>query len=616
MNFARRAACSVRFMQIITGATNLQNLFNEKGTKTVSVPSFQRNYSWTGIQVDKFLEDVYTSAKNEEPHFWGPIVVLRDPQNATELEVIDGQQRISTAMIFLSLLRDQAAKLTDHIMLEGEDGEYDVIPMVRNFLFRAPKYNETKFSGSYLIDAVLQKYIFANPKGRPKLTVRGAKMSAATKQQTKELRAAYLKMSQNLEEKLGKLPDKDKKVFISEVFTALTENFEIHTMELSSEDDAYILFESLNDRGLRLNPSDLLKTFTLREVRNSSDGAKMDEAIESALKDWNETVENLGDYDFTKFLRHYMLTLTDDKVQTGKIFGEFKNRIKKLGKFGAHKNLKELKTASENYAHLLGDPEHPDTDLKEAFDRMNRYSDTHRVFLLGMLDCEVSIEVQRLLARAVEYLSFRWIAAGKNAQELETIYQTEIRRLLKNRTEKNARAIAENLIAEAPKDAVLTELTRSESTELQRYILRRIEVSTGGDITSPHVEHLAPQNPAEGDDYWYEAVAKAERGDNEDEEVLLYQDYVSNWGNLTLLEGALNASIKNSQWPKKIAGGEKYKGISASNYNINKAIVSKAKWTATDILQREKWIKQCISGLVSEKWVKSGKTTIEMWDGN
>jgi hypothetical protein len=216
----------------------------------------------------------------------------------------------------------------------------------------------------------------------------------------------------------------------------------------------------------------------------------------------------------------------------------------------------------------------------------------------------------------VEYLSFRWIAAGKNAQELETIYQTEIRRLLADRTEKNARAIAENLITEAPKDAVLTELTRSESTELQRYILRRIEVSTGGDITSPHVEHLAPQNPAEGDDYWYEAVAKAERGDNEDEEVLLYQDYVSNWGNLTLLEGALNASIKNSQWPKKIAGGEKYKGISASNYNINKAIVSKAKWTATDILQREKWIKQCISELVSEKWVKSGKTTIEMWDGN
>lgn len=604
-------------MQIITGATNLSNLFSEKGTKTVSVPSFQRNYSWTGIQVDKFLEDVYTSAKNEEPHFWGPIVVLRDPQNATELEVIDGQQRISTAMIFLSLLRDQAAKLTDHIMLEGEDGEYDVIPMVRNFLFRAPKYNETKFSGSYLIDAVLQKYIFANPKGRPKLTVRGAQMSAAMKKQTKELRAAYLKMSQNLEEKLGKLPDKDKKVFISEVFTALTENFEIHTMELSSEDDAYILFESLNDRGLRLNPSDLLKTFTLREVRNNSDGTKREKAIESALDDWDTTVENLGDYDFTKFLRHYMLTLSADKVQTGKIFGEFKKRIKKLGKFGAHKNLKELKRASENYAQLLGDPEHADEDLKEGFDRMNRYSDTHRVFLLGMLDCELSTELQRLLTRAVEYMSFRWIAAGKNAQELETIYQTEIRRLLADPTEKNARTIADSLIEAAPKDAVLTELTRSESTELQRYILRRIEVSTGGDIvTTPHVEHLAPQNPAEGDDYWYEAVAKAEKEENENEDVAVYQDFVSNWGNLTLLEGALNASIKNSQWPKKIAGGENYKGISASNYNINKAIVSKAEWTATDILQREKWIKQCISALVSEKWVKSGKSTIEMWDGN
>jgi uncharacterized protein with ParB-like and HNH nuclease domain len=600
-------------MQITTGASNLLNLFSERGTTTVSVPSFQRNYSWTAQQVEQFLADVYISASENEPHFWGPIVVLRDPQKLSELQVIDGQQRISTSIIFLSLLRDQASSLTDRIINEGTAGQFDVLPVVRNFLFQPPLYNQTKFSGSYLIDDVLQKYILADPAGRLKLTVRGAKMSAALKKQTKELRSAYLKMSQSLSKKLNALSEKDKKDFVYSVFYALTTNFEIHTMELNNEDDAYLLFESLNDRGLRLNPSDLLKTFTLREIRDNSASTKKDEAIEDALDDWDETVSNLGDYDFTKFLRHYMLTRTADKVQTGKIFGEFKTRIASLGKLGALKNLKELKKASENYALLLGNSKHPDKDLKEAFERMNRYSDTHRVFLLGMLECELPVDSQLLLTRAVEYLSFRWIGAGRNAQELETFYQKNIRALLADPTLTNAKAVADALIKEAPDDEALNELTRSESTELQRYILRRLEASTGGAIAgAPHIEHLAPQNPAKGDDYWFDVVAEREKPDANGFD---YEDYVSNWGNLTLLEDALNTSIKNSQWTKKVAGVGKYKGISASNYNINEKIISMTEWTAADILRREKWIKKCITELVSTKWVRGEKTTIEMWDG-
>lgn len=612
---------SVRHMQITTGATNLYGLFYEKGTASVSVPSFQRNYSWTDAQVEQFLADVYASAEDNEPHFWGPIVVLRHPQKPTNLEIIDGQQRISTTIILLSLLRDQANVLTNRIINEGTPGSFDIAPAVRNFLFRPPLYSQTRFSGSYLIDDVLQKYVLADSEGRPKLTKRGAKMSPATKKQTKELRAAYLTMSDSLEKKIGALTENDKKDFVFSVFNALTITFEIHTMELSNEDDAYLLFESLNDRGLRLNPSDLLKTFTLREIRNSSSGPNLDEEIENALKDWDETVSNLGDYDFTKFLRHYLLTLTDDKVQAGKIFAEFKKRIGSLGKLGALKNLKSLNGASENYATLLGSPKERDFDpeLLSAFGRMNRYSDTHRVFLLGMLECELDIDSQQLLTRAVEYLSFRWIGAGRNAQDLETLYQTQVRGLVAEPTSSKAKAVAEELIKAAPDDKALEELTRSESTELQRYVLRRIESSTGGAVAGvPNIEHLAPQSPADNDNYWLDAVAKFETDARKEDPNVngpFYEDFMSNWGNLTLLEDGLNKSIKNLRWPKKLSGVGKYKGISASNYNINSHIVTMLDWTADDILRRERWIKKCISELVSSKWVNGEKVKIEMWDG-
>lgn len=609
-------------MQITTGASNLQFLFSERGTQSVSVPSFQRNYSWTDAQVEQFLIDVYLSAEEELPHFWGPIVVLRHPQKLSNLEVIDGQQRISTTLIFLSLLRDQAVALPNRIINEGTPGSFDIATVVRSFLFRPPLYNQTRFNGSYLIDDVLQKYVLADPDGRPKLTKRGAKMTSAVKKQTKELRAAYLKMSESLEKKLGALPENERKDFVYQVFNALTMNFEIHTMELSSEDDAYLLFESLNDRGLRLNPSDLLKTFTLREIRDSSTAAKTEDEIEKALKDWDETVGNLGDYDFTKFLRHYMLTLTDEKVQVGKIFSEFKNRISKLGKLGALKNLKYLNKSSEHYAALLGNPRDKgfDKELISAFERMNQYSDTHRVFLLGMLECELELGLQQLLTRAVEYLSFRWIGAGKNAQELESLYQKQVRLLIADPTPANAKTVAEFLVKVAPDDIALAELTRSESSELQRYILRRIEMSTGGAIAgTPHIEHLAPQNPPDGDNYWYEAVAKTEMDAKDNAPNAsgpFYEDYVTNWGNLTLLEDGLNKSIKNSPWPKKVSGVGKFEGISASNYNINGHLQKMPAWTADSILRREKWIKKCISELVSSKWVSGEKIKIEMWDGN
>lgn len=130
---------------------------------------------------------------------------------------------------------------------------------------------------------------------------------------------------------------------------------------------------------------------------------------------------------------------------------------------------------------------------------------------------------------------------------------------------------------------------------MQRYVLRRIESSTGGAIAgTPHIEHLAPQNPDKNDNYWFQAVAKAEADAKKkapDAKGPFYEDHISNWGNLTLLEASLNKSVQNRPWPKKLSGVGSFGGISASNYSINGHIKSMPQWTADDILRREKWIK-------------------------
>jgi len=604
-------------MQITIGANSLETLMSP--VNKISVPAFQRNFSWTKIEVGQFLSDVYASAESQTGHFWGPVVVLqRDPQRP-DFELIDGQQRITTAVVMLSILRDQALRLAQPVVNLGLPSQYQLPPVIRNSLFRSPHFQAPRFVGSYLIDVVLSERIIAdptqpNPLGgaplqRPPIRKRGGGLSDADRKHTKEIRAAFLQIEESLKRQINqRSTDAEKTSFVDQVFVALTRNFEIHTMVLLSEDDAYTLFESLNDRGLRLNPGDLLKTFTLDEIRQTGLVP-----IDQALTRWDDAVSSLGDYDFTKFLRHFLLTKTTEKVQNRRIFSEFKKQVNNLQPGGALKNLANLEIATGNYAQLLDRaPRHPDIKLADAFARMNLYSQTHRVFLLGMLELGLSNADQQQLTRAIENLSYRWIATGGNAQELESLYQNQLHQLKSHPTSSGASTMVQSLLSSAPSDADLMGLTENDSPALQRYLLLRIEQSRGAAIASnAELEHLAPQQPGANSAHWHAAVADPVAPDASGN---VYEDYVYNWGNLTLLERPLNRAIKNSDWAKKLTGsGAKKWGISDSNYNLNQIIKTKPAWTAADIVRREAWMKNVAPILLSPNWVLTGVDRIPMW---
>ena len=93
-------------MQINPGPTSLAGLFSTDN-RTVTVPTFQRNYAWEQQQIDTFLEDLTEAATNpgDKRHFYGPIVILEKP-GSSERMLVDGQQRITTAVMALAILRD------------------------------------------------------------------------------------------------------------------------------------------------------------------------------------------------------------------------------------------------------------------------------------------------------------------------------------------------------------------------------------------------------------------------------------------------------------------------------------------------------------------------------
>ena len=172
------------------------------------------------------------------------------------------------------------------------------------------------------------------------------------------------------------------------------------------------------------------------------------------FRSWDDATESLEDFDFTKFLRHYLLTTTDQPVQSRSIVKEFRSRIKQLNPNGAQKNLLEIEKAASLYGQILALQPHANLKLAESFKRMNRYSETHRVFLLALLKLDGAIDTptQERLCRAIEFLSYRWITASKNAQELESIYQSNANSILADQTPENMEKVISSLISNAPDD--------------------------------------------------------------------------------------------------------------------------------------------------------------------
>jgi hypothetical protein len=326
-------------------------------------------------------------------------------------------------------------------------------------------------------------------------------------------------------------------------------------------------------------------------------------------------VEHLGGYPFEKFLRHYLLSAQDkEKVQNKKIFAMFKARIAERG---AIPNLEEIAEASYVYAMLLNKGiETADPELNATLDRINLFSDTHRVFLLPVMGGNFSDEALRFAARATEMLAFRWTLRGGNAQVLENIYQRYAGRVRTEALPDKTGAlleILEDLMAEAPGDEEIRNeiISSAPKKNLLEYVLTRVEGALTGDLlrwtkqgTWP--EPLAPKSPSK-DSNWYDVIAPEKVSGDEKS----YEDYVQMWGNQTLVEFEIDGSLRHTSWAKKVEGNLDHKGLKHSELIMNRDVVSLSEWSRDAILRRTEWMANAVALLTSIKAAQNETVRID-----
>ena len=94
------------------------------------IPFYQRNYNWGNLEITQFIQDIYESYENDsrQNYYIGSLVVFTNPNEPERLEVIDGQQRLTTLHVLARLFPPKNAKM--------QGIKYDSRPEVEQFLER------------------------------------------------------------------------------------------------------------------------------------------------------------------------------------------------------------------------------------------------------------------------------------------------------------------------------------------------------------------------------------------------------------------------------------------------------------------------------------------------
>lgn len=331
----------------------LQTFFTDKIYK---VPRYQREYSWTKQQLEDFYSDIVSNIIEEEgnyktqEYFFGTVILVGNMEKPNEaIEIIDGQQRITTITIFLSVLSDILYNYDDnlstllwkYIIAQNNDGKfYNVVenetayPYFQNKIqMRNIKIEDDKKKDTYpRVDSSIIEDLEKELSTEEEL-IKEAHDFFREKLEDEDLSALIFKDS-NLN-KIEKLKLVRDQLLGSTFVYIISENV----------NDVNVIFENINSKGLQLSALDLIKN-EIFSVQNET------VPLDEAKRIWSNIKKNLrhdGEYiSVQKFYRYFWLSRYTYSTEKD-LYKKFKNKIdsKEYMNF-----LKELEIASKNYAHI------------------------------------------------------------------------------------------------------------------------------------------------------------------------------------------------------------------------------------------------------------------------
>ena len=278
------------------------------------IPRFQRPYSWGPEQLEEFWTDTIIEATGD--YFIGAIIVFTRKDD--RFDVVDGQQRMTTLTIMMAALRDAFDRCS---LPKLANGLHNFIERP-NVQFEDEFVLQTETSYPYLHEFI-QKH--GDPEndsvkiGPEEEALRKAKEFFADK--FNDLTAAIEGDPRNKETDVPGLIEHGLSA-IRDKLLALR----LILVTVDNEDDAYVIFETLNSRGLNLTVADLLKNHLFRHLRTKN--ANVDTARDRWEKIHDEFARSSASISMDSFIHHQWLS-QHEYVSKGKLFRSVKSEITK-----------------------------------------------------------------------------------------------------------------------------------------------------------------------------------------------------------------------------------------------------------------------------------------------
>ena len=258
------------------------------------IPDYQRPYAWTTEHTSELLEDLKHAAcpvmsedsdvKEASPYFLGSIVIIKDDSSdSPEADVVDGQQRITTLTILFCVLRDLASQdmksvIHDYVWAEGRklqgiEGHFRLNVREQDFF-----QSHIQEKGS-IPDSVM------NPLSN-----------------LSDSRQRVIENAKYLWEQVSRL-DENQRTTLAKF---LVQRCYLVVVSTSDHSSAYRIFSVLNDRGLELSPTDILKAGII---------GGMDKNVRDRYtKMWEDYEDDLGRGRFRDLFSHVRMVYVKNKL--------------------------------------------------------------------------------------------------------------------------------------------------------------------------------------------------------------------------------------------------------------------------------------------------------------
>lgn len=532
--------------------------------KKYQIDYYQREFRWQTKHVEELITDLVdkflsnysenherTEGENYAHYFLGPIILSK--KNGQTF-IVDGQQRLTTLTLLLIYLNHLQTDLAIEKPVKLEDHIFATVRGVKSFNLEVPERES-------VIDAIYNGRGFDH---------------TDKAESVQNIMRRYL----DIEELF---PDELKNEHALLLFIDwLLYNVDLVEIIAYTDEDAYTIFETMNDRGLNLNPTDMLKGFLLSNIREDSQKEKINQL-------WKKRILQLVELGRD-------LDVKNEEIEACKAWLRAKhaNSIRERKRGSSNQDFEQIGTAFHrwvrDHTEILGleKSEHFSAFVEDNFDKYTRYYrfmrmksnqydpefehiyfNAHNNFTLQYIlslapivlddDDQTAKQKIQLVTKFIDIFVVRRVVNYRTLSYSSIVYSMFT--LMKKLRDLDLDALQSVLLdelegMEETLDAILDFRLHGQNKRHVQYLLARlthhIERETGQDTSFPAYINRSGQKRAKRFEVEHIWADRFDRHTDEFDHEEAFRQYRNRFGGLLLLQRGFNQSYGDKPYEEKL----------------------------------------------------------------